>query len=157
MSVIDLISRYLHVTTAIWMAGGAVFLRLVLQPALETGADPAFDDSRAELGESVRRRWARFVAIGTLLLLSTGLWNYLAVAAPRHKGDGLYHGLMGGKMLLAFVAFFLAAALSGRSEKLAGIRRHWRVSGAVLLTCLAVVVLIGSYLKMRGTVTLLAP
>ena len=148
--MIDLLSRYVHVVTAIVMFGGAVFLRAVLKPAMEVGADPAFDDSRAALGEAVRSRWAKFVAVGTLLLLASGLWNYLAVAAPKHKGDGPYHALMGVKMLLALVAFFLSAALSGRSAKLAAVRDNWRTSGAVLIVVLAAVVFIGSYLKMRG-------
>ena len=150
MDVVDLISRYVHVGTAIWLAGGAVFLRLVLKPAMEVGADPAFDDSRAALGEAVRAKWAKLVALGTLLLLASGLWNYLMVSLPKHKGDGPYHALMGVKMLLAFIAFFLSAALSGRSEKLAKIRDNWRVTGGMLVLLLAAVVFIGSYLKMRG-------
>lgn len=150
MNLLDLLSRYAHVVTAIVLAGGAVFLRLILHPAFDDGADPAFDDSRASLRETVRRRWAKFVAGGTLVLLASGLWNYLAVSLPRHRGDGPYHALMGTKILLALAAFFLAAALSGRSAKLAGIRERWRLSGGLLLVLLAVIVLIGSYLKLRG-------
>ena len=157
MNPIDLLSRYAHVLTATVFVGGAVFLRAVLNPTLEDGADPAFDDHRAAVREGVRRRWMTWVGAATLVLIASGLWNYLAVSLPRHKGDGPYHALMGVKMLLALVAFFLAAALSGRSAKLQPIRDGWRTSGAVLVLTLAGVVFVGSYLKMRGVPADLKP
>ncbi|MCA9080768.1 MAG: hypothetical protein KDA58_09430, partial [Planctomycetaceae bacterium] len=104
----DVTARFLHVIVAVLLVGGAMFTRFVLMHAAESLPD----DAHAQLKEQVANRWRRIVMAGTLILLITGFYNYLIVTMPKHQGDGQYHMLMGIKMLLAFVVFFLAAALS---------------------------------------------
>ena len=107
------------------------------------------DDAHQKLREAVTGRWKRFVHTGVLLFLVTGFYNYIR-AIPSHKGDGLYHALIGTKMLLAFGVFFLAAALVGRSPALEKIRANRAMWLKVLLLLAGIIVAIGGYVRVRG-------
>ena len=138
--------RVLHVGAAIVLVGGAAFMRWALLPAAE-GLDDAEHDA---FRERLLGRWKRFVHGGIAVVLASGLYNYLVVMRPLHKGDGLYHMLLGIKMLLALVLFFLASALVGRSKALEGLRTmSKRTLGVMLLLALVIVVLSG-FLKIRS-------
>ena len=50
-----------------------------------------------------------------LLFIVSGFYNF-ARAIPGHKGDGLYHALLGTKILLALILFAISSALVGRSK-----------------------------------------
>ncbi len=147
MNWIDVISRVVHVGTAIVLVGGSAFSLLVLLPAM----NKLSDDGRSTLVEAVTGYWKRFVHIGVLLFLVSGFYNYFQ-AMKLHQGDGLYHALVGTKMILALVVFFIAAALVGRSAKLEGIRRQRRAWLQVLVLLAAVIVGISGFVKVRGTV-----
>ena len=99
---VDVVSRWAHVGTAILLVGGTAFFRLAVIPALGENSN--------ELVTKIRDNWRKFVHIGILLFLVSGFYNYFR-AIPLHKGDDLYHGLVGTKMLLAFYVFFLASVL----------------------------------------------
>lgn len=105
--VLSLVSRWIHVGTVIVLVGGTSFMKFVAGPVLK-GQPP-------ELMNSIRGRWKKFVHAGIALLLVTGFFNYFN-AMSLHKGDGLYHGLIGTKIILAFVVFFFASVLVGRSS-----------------------------------------
>lgn len=143
---LKIVFRWLHVGTAIVLLGGSVFLRFVLLPAAEKLSTEAHDTLRTHLMST----WKLIVHLGVGLLLLSGLYNYLVVMVPLHKGDGLYHGLMGTKILLALAVFFVAEALVGKAaafEKLRQNRKTW-LAVAVLLG--AIIVAISGYLKVRG-------
>ena len=148
MDIVDIVSRIIHIATAITLVGGSVFMLLVLMPA----AKELPDEPHSQLAEAVRTRWKRFVHLGILLFLVSGLYNYLR-AIPNHRGDGLYHALLGTKMLLALGIFFLAAALVGRSKKLEPIRQARCKWLTVLVIVAALVVAISGYVKVRGVQT----
>lgn len=145
VSVLDVISRVVHVSTAIVLVGGSVFTLLVLLPS----AKLLSEEVHTAFAAAVNGRWKRFIHTGVLLFLISGFYNYMR-AIPLHKGDGLYHGLLGTKMLLAFVIFFLAAALVGRSEKLAGIRANKAKWLKLVVLLAAIIVSISGFLKVRG-------
>ena len=148
MYFIDVLSRIVHVSTAIALVGGSVFTLFVLIPAVTRLSE----ESHADLASAIRDRWKRFVHIGVTLFLLSGFYNYVR-AIDSHKGDGLYHALVGTKMLLAFVVFFLAAALVGRSAKLESIRTHRVFWLRVLVLFSAIIVAISGYVKVRGPKT----
>jgi uncharacterized membrane protein len=144
--LIPLFSRWAHVGTTIVVVGGSVFMRFVLGPSAASLPDAEHNTLRA----SVTGRWKRFVHAGILLLLLSGFYNYLAVTRPKHEGDSLYGMLMGIKILLAFVVFFLGSALVGKSAGLQKIRDKRNTWLLVVVLLSAIIVGIAGFLKMRA-------
>lgn len=145
MEWIDVISRVTHVGTAIVVAGGSVFLLAVLSPVIHD----LDKEAGSRVSAAVVGRWRRFVHIGIALFLVSGFYNYFR-AIPLHRGDGLYHGLVGTKMLLAFVLFFLASVLVGRSERFEPMRQQRQKWLRVVVALATVIVAISGYVKVRG-------
>ncbi|RMF42491.1 MAG: hypothetical protein D6753_07415 [Planctomycetota bacterium] len=145
MQWLDVLSRIVHVATAITLVGGTAFLRLVLIPI----AERLPEESHKQLSAAIQTRWKRFVHAGILLFLLSGFYNYMR-AIPLHKGDGLYHALIGTKILLALAVFFLASALVGRSPAFDSLRQAKRRWLAILLGLALAIVCISGYLKVRG-------
>lgn len=139
-------SRWIHVSTAIVLIGGTVFMRYVLTPSAEQ-ISPAEHDRLREL---VMATWRKVVRGGILLFLLTGFYNYLAVALPQHPHDKQYHMLMGIKILAALGVFFLAEALVGRSAALAPMRQKRKTWLLVLIVVAFTIVAISSLLRVRG-------
>lgn len=150
MQWLDVVSRIVHVSTAIVLVGGAVFSAFVLMPS----ASALTDDERQTLHNGVVSRWKRFVHGGILLFLLSGFYNYFQ-AMSKHKGDGLYHGLIGTKILLALVIFFIASALVGRSEGLKRFRDNRMFWTKVMVGIALIIVAISGFAKVAlpGKVT----
>lgn len=142
---IDYLSRVTHISTAIALIGGSVFILCVLLPASKLISEEA----HATLSQGISARWKRFVHIGILLFLVSGFYNYFR-AMPLHKGDGLYHAMIGTKMLLALVIFFIASALVGKSQAFAAMRAKRGKWLAILVLLACVIVLVSSFVKVRG-------
>ena len=109
----QLISRWLHVLGAAALLGGAIFTRFALIPAAKSALS---DDAHEKLRAALRSRWSKLVGALIGVLLLTGFYNYIVYGVPAHKGQGLYHMLMGIKIILAFAVFFLASILVGRTS-----------------------------------------
>ena len=142
-TILTVLFRWIHVGVAVVLAGGAAFSWLVLVPA----AAELPDAEHAALKERVQRRWKRIVMIGILLLLISGFYNYLQVTAPAHQGVGRYHMLMGIKILLAFVVFFLASVMTGRSATFEKMRQQPGKWLSILVILAGVVIALGGVLK----------
>jgi uncharacterized membrane protein len=141
-------SRILHVLTAVILVGGGFFLRYVLMPS---AAATLSDSDHEKLRTAVISNWKRFVHGGIAVLLLSGLFNYFRVILDgSHKGDGLYHGLIGTKILLALAIFFIASALVGRSTGTAAIRQNARKWLAVNFLMALLIIAISGFLRMRG-------
>lgn len=143
MDAISILSRWTHIGTAIVLVGGTCFLRFVLGPA----AAQLPDAEHAKLKELVMKTWKKFVHVGIALFLVSGFYNYLVVQAPNHKGDKLYHALMGTKIILAFAIFFFASALVGRSKTFDGMRKNAKFWQLMIIVMAAVIVGISGYAK----------
>jgi uncharacterized membrane protein len=148
MFALDVLSRIVHVGTVIALIGGSTFTLLVLMPS----ARELTEETHHRLAEAMQSRWKRFVHIGVTLILISGLYNYVQ-AVPNHKGDSLYHALLGTKILVALVVFFIAAALVGRSEKLEPIRQAKAKWLTILVLLAASIITISGYVKVRGVPT----
>ena len=151
MSIIDLLSRWIHVGTAIVLLGGASYIRFILLPA----ASELPDEHHQRLRELTVARWKRFVHIGIVLLLLTGFYNYFQ-ASPAAEFKGRYHMLVGIKILVALLLFFVASALVGRSAAFERMRRNPKRSLGLLLLLGVVIVGISGYLRVAGTAALRA-
>jgi uncharacterized membrane protein len=145
MLPLDIVSRVLHVLTAIVLLGGSAFMLLVVLPVLRSDNQTP----SAELLTGLRNRWKRFVHPGILVFLVTGFYNYFR-AMPNHKGDGLYHALVGTKIILAFAVFFLASALVGRSAAFEGMRKNSPKWLSILCLLGLVIVAISGFVKVKS-------
>lgn len=139
---LSVLSRWTHVGTAIVILGGSVFLRFVLSPA----ASQLPEAEHQALRQNVMARWKRFVHAGIALFLLSGFYNYIQ-AMPNHKGDGLYHALIGTKILLALVVFTLASGLVGRSALFASLRKNPARWLGVIILLASIIVGISGYAK----------
>ncbi len=138
--LISVISRWIHVGTAIVLVGGTSFIRFVLAPSLQ-GQPP-------ELMDSIRGRWKKFVHAGIALFILTGFFNYFK-GMSTHKGDSLYHALIGTKIILAFVVFFFASVLVGRSAGTQKFRDQSAKWTGVVLLLSAIIVAMSGVVKVR--------
>ncbi len=133
-----LVARVLHVLSAIVLVGGIFYLRTVVAPAVPTDgsatADQWFGGRRAT--------WAKWVGITTLLLLATGLFNFIRIIQTNESMGALYQALFGVKFLLALVLFGLAAMIAGKTSVADRLRQNMqRWLGVCLAIGLAIVVL----------------
>lgn len=149
--ILGIVLRWMHMFAAIALFGGALYQRMVLMPGTADWDEP----QRTALRDATVRRWSRVVMIAVLFLLVSGLANYILTIktfkAPNPKLPGYYHMLFGIKFMLAFGIFFLASALSGRSEGMRKFRensRTWLTVTLVLAT-----ILVGISGVMRSTHT----
>ena len=140
---IAIAARWIHVGTAIVLVGGLVFMRFVLGPA----AAQLPEEAHTQLRELVLTKWKKFIHAGIALFLVSGFYNFLVVQVPLHRGDKLYHALMGTKILLAFAVFFLASALVGRSKAFAGMRANMKLWQGVIVTLALLIVGISGFAK----------
>jgi uncharacterized membrane protein len=144
LQIVDLISRWTHVGTAIVVLGGSVFMRFVLMPAAQPLPQAEHDALRAR----VMGTWKKFVHAGILLFLVSGFWNF--VRGMKGPITPLYHPLMGVKILLSFGVFFLASALVGRSSAFEAMRKDSRKWLAVTIALAALAAALGGAVKLFG-------
>jgi hypothetical protein len=121
----------------------------VLHPAVSVLAE----DQRASLRAAMLKRWKFVVHGAVLLFIISGFYNYLVVMAPQHKKDGLYHALMGIKIMLGFGIFFIAELMVGRTKLADKIRQQLPKFLSINLSMALAIVLISGFLKTRGPVT----
>lgn len=145
MFAVDVASRLIHVLTAIVLLGGSTFMLLVVLPTLQS-SDEA---TRSKIASGLRGIWKRYVHAGIALFLISGFYNYFK-AMPQHKGDGLYHALIGTKIILALAVFFLASALVGRSAAFEGMRTNSSKWLKILCLLGIIIVAMSSFVKIRG-------
>lgn len=151
MDMISVVSRWTHIGTAIVLVGGTCFMRFVLAPA----AEQLPEAEHAKLKGLVVARWKKFVHIGIALFLLSGFYNFIVVQVPKHRGDSLYHALIGTKILLAFVVFFIASVLVGRTKSSESMRKNGKSWQLILIILAAIIVGISGYAKIAlpGRVT----
>ena len=136
-----LTSRWLHILSAIVMAGGAIFMRFALLPVLEAQEAGA----RSELHQAIVGRWRVFIHSGIAISLFTGLYNFYV---RFHEVKPMpYHALFGLKFLLAMVVFFIASALVGRSKGLAPMRQKPRLWLNINVALAVIIVMIGGGMR----------
>ena len=127
MDLVGLLSRWVHISSAVTLIGGVLFARQVLRGAAE-----------AEL----ITRYATTLQAAVAGLLLSGLYNLLSKAAVP-KG---YHMIFGIKFLLALHVFAMAF-LVGRPGVEAG-KRQRRLTGMVISGIL--ILALSAYLRWLG-------
>jgi len=131
MNIPEFLVRWIHLVAAGILIGGAAYSAFVTLHVLPTVSDAERDGLR----ERIRLRWGHLFQVGLVLALGSGFWNYMAYKMAEHKGQGAYHGVMGVKILLAMVVFFLGSALTGRAKAFEPLRRKaglWQMVNVLL-------------------------
>jgi len=113
---------------------------------------PASKETRgaAEFREAIRRRWAKWLGISVLFLLVSGIYNAVTKITAFELPPA-YHMLVMVKLSLGFVVFFVAALLSGRSEKAQRIREQELKWLNILCVTMLVLILVAGYMKLIAT------
>lgn len=143
LDVVQIVSRWLHITAAVTAGGGALFMKLALHPAVESLPPEMRDAVRS----AVRARWAKVVMISIAVLLATGLYNLVVILQTYDLKGTPYHAIFGMKFLLAIAIFFLASVLVGRSEMAQKARQNAGYWLTVLTAMLLVLLALSAVLK----------
>lgn len=156
-----LASRILHILSAIALVGGIFYLWAVVTPT----SAPSGADSADQFFGGRRAAWAKWVGIASLLLLVTGLWNFVTMV-KLNQLHWSYHMLGTLKIVLGLALMFLAALLAGRTAAADSIRRKWRLWLSICLILGIIVTAVGSIMRTyprtpkldaTGPPTLIAP
>jgi uncharacterized membrane protein len=144
---VAIVSRWAHILAAITAVGGTIFMRTALLPTVSALPEA----ERKTLHEGVRSRWVKFVMLAILFLLASGIYNIIMkekqLKTVEAGAKSLYHILFGIKFLLAFVIFFVASALTGRSAAFAAIRQNARFCLTLNMILAIIVVCISGVLR----------
>ncbi|MBI3466859.1 MAG: hypothetical protein HY000_27920 [Planctomycetes bacterium] len=155
--IVALVLRWMHILAASAAVGGTIFMRLALLPAAVSTLP---DDQHRSLREAIRSRWAPIVMAAIAFLLISGFYNYLVYSTkldiPRPY-RGIYHGLFGVKFILAFIVFFLASALVGRSPAMDRFRQQAKLWQSLNLALVVIIVLISGVLRTISNAARSAP
>lgn len=131
IDALNIFMRFVHILSAVALAGGALVWRFAAIPATE----PLADDTRRKVGDAMARAWRPFVFLASAGILISGIYNFL-----RKKGlPPAYHAVFGIKVLLALhvIAVLILVAKPGnekRSRQLTGV-----IFSAVLIVALSAV------------------
>lgn len=147
--VLNVAMRWLHVMGAITLLGAAI-VGLVVNTAVFAKLP---EEGRREYRAIAMPKFAMLVGIGTLALLVSGIYNYVVVMRALHVGQSQYDMMMGIKILIAIVVFFLAAALTGKSAAFQKIRDNRKLWLTITVLLGAAIVAIASYLRMMPVST----
>jgi|SRR5579871_5097075 len=122
------ISLWLHISSVVFLIGGALYGRLALRSAAAVMAKESAD----KFGDAAAGRYRGQVLITIVLLVVTGIYNYIHTGAHSVR----YHILLGIKLLLVLHIF--AATLA--STRPNNPRRVRLLTGAGLSGLLAILI-----------------
>jgi uncharacterized membrane protein len=136
---VQVIFRWLHIIPVIVLLGSTFFLWIAVSPALQgAGGQPP------EWLAAFRKRWSMIPRICIVLILVSGLYNFIMYRMGQEDLPSAYHALFGTKVLLALGVFFLAEALNGKSAAFAPLRNNLRKwAGVTAIVGILIVMLSG--------------
>jgi len=113
--------RWIHLTAAVVLVGGVLYARYIQWPAADsTLTPPQQQDQQIQ----INNRWRVAVAVASAFLVASGFYQVMAIALPKAGGLPAYQFLLGGKIVIALVLFFLVGVTAGRSSALAAMRQR---------------------------------
>jgi len=146
---LDLIVRWMHIFGAIMLVGSTIFMRTVYLPSKELSDF----EPKPEFSEWICKAWARMVMLSSSQLLISGMVSFVLTVknydiSKNEFPGSAYHMIFGIKFLIAFVVFFLAAGLSGRSGLAKKLKQHEKFWLTVNMVLAITVVCIAGVMKM---------
>jgi uncharacterized membrane protein len=128
---LNVLMRWLHITSVVVAIGGVLFARLVIVPAIQSLPT----EQQATLGESMAARYRSLLYLAMLFLLGSGIYNFYM-----NLGRGpLYQALLGIKLLLVLHVFAVGILIvkpqnPKRARQMTGIV----ISGVIIIAISAV-------------------
>lgn len=117
---LNVIMRWLHISSVVVLVGGVLYARLVIAPAL--ASLPTQDQET--LGAAMASRYRSLLYLAMLFLLGTGLYNVFM-----NLGRGpLYQSLLGIKLLLVLHVFAVGIVI----VKPKNVKRARQMTGLVI-------------------------
>lgn len=145
--LLDLVLRWGHILSAIFLMGGTFFMRVALVPAMAELPEK----ERDELADRVRGPWGMVVMTSIAVLLVSGMINIaLIMSRNTFAVPAYYHSLLTVKLLMALAIFYIASMLTGRSEAAAAWRQNLTFWLNVNLTLAITIVLIAGAMRFAG-------
>jgi uncharacterized membrane protein len=95
--VLNVLMRWLHITSVVTLIGGVLYARFVLAPVLQSLAA----QQQETLGDALAARYRSLLFLVILLLTATGLYNMIL----NINRGALYQSLLGIKLLLVLHVF----------------------------------------------------
>lgn len=102
MDIIDTISRYLHILSAITILGGIIAVNMVILPTLKKY--PA--DMQESFKDAAQKKFMMLVHPAILFLILTGAWQWYQ-NVEMYRATKMSQGVLGMKVLIALVMFAL--------------------------------------------------
>jgi uncharacterized membrane protein len=139
MTILDILMRYVHISSAILAVGGMAYILVCLWPSMRL-VDDTF---RAAILELTGRRFSRLLHVAIAGMLISGIYNWIRLAGVYLDMGPIGNALIGTKVLVAMIMFVIAW---GRALKLikGGRPRMWLM---INLHLGAVVILLGAVLR----------
>ena len=106
MEVLDVILRVAHIGSAIGLLGGALYALAAMLPAMKM----LDEDLKQKMMTVAQKRFYRISHPAILLLLISGFYNFAINLGVYGDAHPALHGLLGTKILLALVIFFIVFA-----------------------------------------------
>ena len=128
---LNVIMRWLHITSVVVLVGGVLYARLIVAPAV--ASLPAAEQDT--LGDAMAARFRSLLYLAVLFLLCSGVYNLFL-----NLGRGpLYQSLLGIKLLLVLHVFAVGLLIvkpknAKRTRQLTGIM----ISGVIIIAISAV-------------------
>lgn len=128
---LNVLMRWLHITSVVTLIGGMLFARLVLVPAIAS-LPPA---EQASIGDAMAARYRSLLYLAVIFLLGSGIYNFYM-----NLGRGpLYQALLGIKLLLVLHVFVVGILIvkpqnAKRARQMTGIV----ISGVIIIAISAV-------------------
>jgi uncharacterized membrane protein len=128
---LNVIMRWLHITSVVVLIGGVLYARLVIAPAL--GSLPT--EEQETLGDAMAARYRSLLFLAILFLAGTGIYN---VFLNLSRG-ALYMALLGVKLLLVLHVFAVGIlVVKPKSEKRTRQMTGLAISGLIVIAISAV-------------------
>ena len=140
-----LLFRWMNILGAIVLVGSALFYWRAIWPGMSDLAE----DQRKGRFQAIRPHWARLVMLSVLLLLVSGFANIVIMTKTFEFKEvtGWYLGLLGIKVLLAFLVFYLMSLITGRSMRAVRLRENSPLWISLTSMLAVVVVLLAGVMK----------
>jgi uncharacterized membrane protein len=128
---LNVIMRWLHITSAVVLIGGVLYARLVITPALRSFPNP----EQETLGDDMAARYRSLLLLAILFLAGTGIYN---VFLNLSRG-ALYMALLGVKLLFVLHVFAVGILIvkpknPKRTRQMTGLA----ISGLIIIAISAV-------------------